>query len=132
MKYIDGLPDLPDRPHSLTFLPHGQSAFLRTKQFIARVSLRSGEIDWLVERSPIEMSEAARCLPRRIFVNGSDLWISEADQIVAEIMNTEDGGLIVSAWNAVTGSQLWEHVEPIPDAAEWEASPAWPGGQTVL
>ena len=131
MKCVEGLPDLRDRTNTLTLRVCGPSAIVRSPRFIARFCLQSGEIDWLVERSPAEISEATRSLPRRIEVSGSKLWISEADQIVAEIISTECGGLVVSVRHTATGSQLWEHFIPSPEAEDWaERAPAWPGAQT--
>jgi len=126
--FLNGLPGLGDSTCTLSLRTRGPSAFLRSPCFIARIS---GEVEWLIERSLGKLTESTWNLPRRIRVSGSDLWISEADPVVAEIISTECGGLTVSVRHAETGKQLWEHFIPIPEAAEWaEPSPAWPGAQT--
>ena len=132
MKSIEGLPDLTDRDLRPTLRVSDRSAFIRAREFIARIGLQSGEVEWLVERPSLGLSEAAWRLPRRICFGGSELWVREADQVVADITTAECGGLVITAWHAATGSQLWEQFIPIPDgAADWaETSPPWPGAQT--
>ncbi len=133
MAHIDGLPDFRDCSGTLSVCVCGQSAFIRCARFIARIDLPSGEIDWLVERSPTKVIESTYRSPRYInlFGSGSEIWASDADRIVAELISTECGGMNVSARDAATGRQLWEHFVPTPRAAEWaEPTPAWPGAQT--
>lgn len=104
---------------------------------MCRISAESGDVAWLIERHPVitTISESTWNLPRRIstplWPAGFDLWYSEADDVIAELLPTEDGGALVSARDAATGQPLWEHFIPIPEAAIWaEPSPAWPGAQT--
>src|SRR5262249_47964485 len=129
--FVDGLPGLEDSGSSLSLRTRGLSAFIHSSRFIGRFSLKSGRVEWLIERSPVQHSESTRNLPRRIDVSGSDLWSSQANELVAEVLPTEDGGVLVSTRHAETGQQLWEHFISIPDAADWaEPAPAWPGAQT--
>jgi len=131
VKLLKGLPGLGDPACTLSLRIRGPSAFVRSPCFIARISLQSGQVEWLIERALGKLSESTWNLPRRIQVSDSDLWISEADPLVAEIISTECGGLTVAVRHAETGKQLWEHFVPIPEAAEWtERSPAWPRAQT--
>jgi hypothetical protein len=126
---VDRLPDLEDSALSLRC--SGLSAFVRSPRFIARICLTTGKIEWLIERSPVPLTDSVWHLPRRIRISGSDLWVGEADPLVAEVLPTEDGGVAVSARHAKTGKQIWERFISIPEAADWaETSPAWPGAQT--
>ena len=141
--FVDGLPGLdsrlldPDSFGPLLLRAHGSSLFLRCSRFMCRISAESGDVAWLIERDPVIMviSESTWKLPRRIstpwWPAGFDIWYSEADDIIAELLPTEDGCAVVSARDAATGRPLWEHFIPIPAAAIWaEPSPAWPGAQT--
>jgi hypothetical protein len=129
--FIDGLPGLSNSVGKLSLHTFGLSAFIRSAHFIARLSLDSSQVAWLFERSPVFLSQEKWNLPRRIFISGSDLWGSEKYELVAELTETEGGGALVSARNALTGRQLWEHFIPVPEPADWaEAAPAWPGAQT--
>ncbi len=129
--FIDDLPGLSDSDFAPSMRVRGATAFLRTPHFIARICLNSGKVVWFIERSFARLAKSAISLPRRIRLSGSDLWASETEQIVAEILCTENGELTVSARNAETGEQVWEHFIPIPEAADWaERTPAWPGAQT--
>src|SRR5262249_32403566 len=101
--FVEGLPGLADA--FVTLRTRRFSAFVRSPRFIARFSLRSGKIEWLVERSPISLAECSR-LPRYIRVFDADLWISEADDVIVEIMTTESGALAVTARAAETGKEL--------------------------
>jgi hypothetical protein len=135
MTYIDGLPEFLDCDGTLSLCVCGSSAFIRCARFMARIRLPHGEIDWLVERLPMkaEVWGSIYDLPRYINLFGSmsDLWVSETNHVVVEILSTECGGMNVSARHSVTGNQLWESFVPIPDAADWaEPAPAWPGAQT--
>lgn len=131
---LDGLPDL-DNHSFLSLRTCGDTAFIRTPGWIARIGLQSPAIDWLVKPlpPPLPTYEIIH-LPRWIRVQevaGSSFWISKVDQVAVEIMNTEHGSLMVSCRDARTGKHLWEHVVPIPKAADWaETAPAWPGGPT--
>jgi hypothetical protein len=128
--FLDDLPGLGDDVR-LSLRTRGASAFLRSPRFIARICLQTAKVEWLVERSPVKISREISELPRRIDVSGSDLWISESGHFVAEIMSTENGALAVSAREVETGKELWQHLIPTPDPADWaEPSPAWPGAQT--
>ena len=140
--FIDGLPGLDTRRVDPDFfgpliLPHGSSLFLRCSRFMCRISTESGTVKWLIERQPVitTISKTTWNLPRRIrtpwWPVGFDLWYSEADDVLAELLPTEDGCAVVSARDGTTGRPLWEHFIPIPAAAIWaEPSPAWPGAQT--
>lgn len=141
--FVDGLPGFdsrlldPDSFGPLFLRAQGSSLFLRCSRFMARISAQSGEVVWLIERQPIitTISESTSKLPRRIHTPlwpvGFELWYSETDNIIAELLPTEDGSALVSARDAATGRPLWEHSIPIPAAAIWaERSPAWPGAQT--
>jgi hypothetical protein len=129
--FVDGLPGLADSCGALSLRTPGLSAFIQCPRFIARISLESGGVKWLFERHPVPMSESAWNLPRRISISGSNLWHSDPDDIVAELLPTEDSRALVSARCAETGRRLWEYSIPIPAAANWaEQSPAWPGAPT--
>jgi hypothetical protein len=129
--FLDGLPGFGDSGCPLSMRIRGLSAFLRSPRCIGRFSLQSGAVDWLIERATAPFTKSTWNLPRRILVSGSDFWISESGQAVAEIISTECGGLVVSVRDASTGSPLWEDFVPVPVAADWaETSPAWPGAQT--
>jgi hypothetical protein len=131
--YIDGLPAILDSDGTLSLCVSGPSAFVRCARFIARISLPSGNIDWLVERSPTRMTDSVYRLTRKIdlFGSGYELWVSEQNHIVAELIPTECGAMNIAALHAATGTRLWEQFVAIPDAADWaEATPAWPGAQT--
>lgn len=131
VRFSDGLPDLGDSGFSLSPRIHGLSAFVRSPRWVGRLSLQSGVVEWLVERATARIPESTWNLPRWIQVSGSDFWISESGQTVAEIISTECGGLAVSVRDAASGNLLWERFVPIPEAADWaETSPAWPGAQT--
>jgi hypothetical protein len=128
--FVDGLSSSGDSCR-LSLRTRALSAFIRSPRLIGQVSLESGRAAWLFERQPVQMTESTWSLPRRIDVSGSDLWVSEVSEVMAELLPTEDGGVLVSARHAETGRQLWEYFIPIPDAAQWaEPSPAWPGAQT--
>ncbi len=127
--FVDGLPGLDG--FSTELLTRGSSAFVRSRRFISRMSLESGEVAWLVERHPVQMSESAGNLPRRISITAPQLVYSDADDVIAELSPTEDGAALVSARSATTGQPKWEYFIPIPAAASWaEQSPAWPGART--
>jgi hypothetical protein len=129
--FVNGLPGLSNSGAALGLRACGLSAFVQSDRFISRISLESGSVAWLVERHPARMSESMWSLPRRISITGSRLWHSEADEVIAELSPTEDGGALVSARHAATGQSLWEYLIPIPAAASWaEPSPAWPGAPT--
>ena len=130
--YVDGLPGLEDPDCTLRLRVRGPAAFVRSPRFVARLSLPSGNVDWLIERPAVRFAESTHNLPRRINpFSGSNFWCSEVDELVADTLPTESGGLMVSGRHAGTGKQLWEQFIPIPDAADWaEPSPAWPGTQT--
>ena len=129
--FVDGLPGLGDASGALSLCTRPLSAIVRSPLFIASFSIESGKVAWAFERLSVPMSEATRNSSRRIQISGSDLWNSEADDVVAELSPTEDGGALVSARRLATGRHLWEYFLPIPEAADWaEPSPAWPGAQT--
>jgi hypothetical protein len=132
MQIIEGLPSFLDCPgETLNLCVRGMVAVVRCDRFIARVSLPSGKIDWLVERTPVQFAEATSRLPRYINLFGADAVPWVAENIIAEILRTECGGMRVSARDAVTGVPLWEQFVPVPNSAEWaEPTPAWPGAQT--
>src|ERR1700722_16580438 len=111
MNFIDGLPDFMDCDGTLSIRVCGTSAFIRCARFIARIGLPSGRVDWLVERAPAKVVESTFRLPRRIdlFGSGSELWVGEAAETVAELISTECGGMTVSVRHAASGSQRWEH-----------------------
>lgn len=130
LRLVDGLPTLKE-PWDLKLRTRGLSAYVHSPEFLARFSLESAQVDWLVERSPAQWAESTWKLPRRIEFVDADLWISQIDDVVAETLPTEAGEVIVSAREARTGEVLWERFIPIPEAADWaEPSPAWPGAQT--
>lgn len=131
MRSIDGLPDFLGCAETLKLRVCGDLAVLRCASFIARFSLSTCKVDWLIERTPVRFAESTHRLPRYINLFGSDadLWFSK--DVIAEISSAEDGAMSISARNALTGAKLWEHIIPIPEAAEWaEAAPAWPAAQT--
>jgi hypothetical protein len=129
--FVDGLPELTDSGGGLGLRTHRLSAFVQSDRFISRISLEFGRVVWLWERHRVPTTESTWNLPRRIDISGSRLWHSDADDVVAELLPTEDGGALVSARRAETGQQLWEYFIPIPAAANWaEPSPAWPGAPT--
>src|SRR6516164_3888395 len=99
MKYVEGIPELLDTDLTLSLCVNGPTAFVRGTRFIARICLLSGEIDWIVERTPTKGFERVHELPRwiNLFGSGSELWVSESDQVVAEIISTECGGMNVLA-----------------------------------
>jgi len=131
VRFIDDLPTLGETLGQVTVTTRGSSAFIRTPTCIARLSLESGEVDWLEERSMAEFAKATWTFPRFIRISGPALWNSHADDRVAELLPTEDGALLVSTRHASTGHQLWERHIAIPEPAQWsEPSPAWPGAQT--
>jgi hypothetical protein len=129
--YVDPIPGLGEHGCYLSLRVHGTSAFIRSNRFIARFSLESGKLSWLIEREKTQRAKPSSDLPRRIRISGLDLWCSAEQAAVAELLPTEDQGLRVSCRHAETGRPLWEHIIPIPDPAEWaEPAPAWSGGQT--
>jgi hypothetical protein len=129
--FIDGLPGLGDSGGALSLRTGALSAFVRSPRFLARLLFESSQLAWMFERQPVLMKEWTWKLPCRIHISGLDLWHSEPDEVVVELSPTEDGGVLVSARHAETGRQLWEHLIPMPEAADWaEPSPAWPGAQT--
>lgn len=131
MKLVDGLPSFLDCADSLTLRVRGQSAVLSCERFIARISLSSGKLDWVVERAPVLGNTLGDPLPRFISLFGVDGMLWFGDQVVAEIMRTESGGMNVVARDALTGNRLWEQFVAIPEPAAWaESTPAWPGAQT--
>jgi hypothetical protein len=128
---VEGLPGLRESVGGLSLLTHGLLSVIRSPRFIARLSLESHCAAWLVERPPVQISLATWNLPRRIQVSGLDLWTSEANDILAELSQTEDGAALVTARHADTGRQVWQYFIPIPEPADWaEPSPAWPGAQS--
>lgn len=130
---IDGLPDFPEFDGMLGLQARGTTAFWHCARFIARISLVSGEIEWLAERPSATIAPSNSHLPRNIQLGafGANLWVDETGEVVAEIIRTDGGGVCVSARDGTSGAQLWEHFVSVPDAAEWaEAAPAWPGAQT--
>ena len=122
---VTGLPGFLDCAGTLTIGVRGNSAFVRCHRFIAGFNLLSGKTDWLIERSPPKIDAACPHPPRffNTYGSGSELWVSQTDEILAEITCTDSGELCVSARHSATGRKLWEHVLPIPTAAEW-AEPA--------
>jgi hypothetical protein len=131
VQIIEGLPGFVDCAGSLNLRVHGASAVIRCDRFVARVSLPTGKIEWLVERKPIRFAESTSRLPRFVNLFGADavLWFGE--QVIVEVLSTGCGGITVSARDALTGVQRWEHFVPVPEPAEWaELTPAWPGAQT--
>ncbi|HEV2972388.1 MAG TPA: hypothetical protein VGY55_20615 [Pirellulales bacterium] len=129
MKIVDGLPSFLDCAGSLTLRVCARSAVVQCDRFIARFSLSTGKMDWVVERTPVRLAETMK-LPRFIglFSANSVLWFSE--QVVAEIISIGCGGARILARDALTGIQLWEHFIAIPDAVDWaEVTPAWSGAQ---
>lgn len=126
--FVDGLPGLdtralhPDSFGPLVLRTRGSSLFLGCSRFLCRVSARSGEVVWLIERESATMriSKSTWTLPRRIHTPlwpaGLDLWYNEADDVIVALLPTEDGGALVSARKAGTGHRLWEHFIPIPAA----------------
>jgi hypothetical protein len=131
MNSIEGLPDIPKATGSFASSVHGTSAALRCDRFIARFSLLTRKVDWVVERTPAPFAESTSRLPRYINLFGAPALLWSNAHVVVEILSTECGGMRVSARDAMTGAQLWEHFVPIPGAADWaEAAPAWPGAQT--
>src|SRR5262245_48153222 len=97
---VDGLPDLSDSGGASSLRTRGLSAFLRFPGFISKISLESSRVSWVFGRQPVEMSESTCNLPRRIHISDSDLWVSEADEVVAELSPTDDGGVVVSGRHA--------------------------------
>src|SRR5262245_30846460 len=91
MTYIDGLPDFLDGAGTMSIRVSGSSALIRCPRFTARIPLPYCKVDWLFERSPTPILESTFRLPRRIglYGSGSELWLSEAAQAVAELMSTE-------------------------------------------
>ncbi|HEX7378363.1 MAG TPA: hypothetical protein VF278_14690 [Pirellulales bacterium] len=141
--FIDGLPGFDSRMLNpelfgpLLLRAQGSALFLRCSRFMARISAQSGEVVWLIERHPAvtTISESTSKLPRHIrtplWPVGFEVWYSETNDVIAELLPTEDGSALVSARDAATGRSLWEHFIPIPAPAIWaEGSPAWPGAQT--
>ena len=129
--FLDGLPGLADSGGTLRLHTRGHSACICSSQLIARLSLETGRVAWLIERALVRLSAAARNHPRRIHISGADLWTSEADDVLAELSPCEDGGVLVSARHTDTGRTLWEYCVSVPEAAEWaEPVPAWSGAQT--
>lgn len=129
--FIEGLPGLGESSDALGLRTRGQSAVMCSPRFIARLSLASGEAAWVCDRRRVPLSTSTWCLPRHIRISGSDLWYGETGDVVGELLPTEDGGAVVSAYHAETGRGLWEYNIPIPEAADWaEPSPAWDGAQT--
>lgn len=125
MYYVEGLPRLADHELALAVTVRGSAAYASCPQFIARISLLDGTLDWLIEQSP-------DTLVRPFSISVPDqLWVSETDKVVAGLRTTGDGGLLVSARSTETGAKLWEHPVQRPDAPDWvEATPAWPGAPT--
>lgn len=133
LTFVEEIPGLRESDYGIgpSLRTHGDSAFINSPSFIGRFSLKTGTVDWLHERVPVQIPYSTHELPRRIDVSGSKLWTSHAHQVVAELSGSEDGAAQVTAWHAATGDVLWEQQISIPDAAEWaESSPAWPGAQT--
>jgi hypothetical protein len=129
--FIDGLPDVSDDAYLLRVRVRGLSAFVYAPRFLARFSLTSGKVKWVVEREPIMYPKSTRDLPRRIEVFGRNVVCNAVGDAVAEILPTEDGAVVVESRHVQTGELLWEHRIPIPRAAAWaEKKPAWPGGPT--
>jgi hypothetical protein len=131
LTFVDGLAGLGELGPKPSLRIVGLNAFIRSPRFIGCFSLESGQVKWLAERSLAKWTESIWSLPRRILPSGSELWSSEGNEIVAEILPTEDGSILISTRDAQTGRLLWEHFIAVPEAAEWaEPSPAWPGAQT--
>lgn len=130
-KFVDGLPDLANNIDRLTVHTKGTSAFIRSPLFIARISLNSCLLQWIIDRQPRQIPDLTRDLPRWIRIASSNFWVSTIDKVIAEILPAQDGGVLVSARDSETGTELWEHLIPVPEAAIWaESFPAWPGART--
>src|SRR5262245_24108248 len=102
---VTGLPSFLDCPGTLSVAVRGNSAFARCHRFIAGIDLLSGTTDWLVERS-LPSIEVTCPHPRRFYNtygSGSELWVSETGEILAEITCTDSGDLLVSARHSATG-----------------------------
>jgi len=128
---VDGLPTLEEDSWNLSLRTCGLSAYIRSPTFIARFSLESGRTDWLIQRSQVRWAESTWKRPRRIEPSDSNLWIGATENVVAEILPTEGGEIVISARDARNGSHLWEQLIPIPETCHWaEPTPAWPGAQT--
>jgi hypothetical protein len=129
--FIDGLPDVSDDADLLSVRARGLSAFVYAPRFLARFSLTSGNVKWVVERKPITNHKSTCELPRRIEVFGRNVVCNVVGDALAEILPIEDGAVVVESRHVETGELLWEHSIPIPRAAAWaEKKPAWPGGPT--
>lgn len=133
MRHIDGLPRFSDCADSMTAVVVGSAAIVHCERFVARIDLASAQLQWLVERAPVNCSRNVYELPRKIHVHypGPELWVCESGNLLAELIPTECGAMNVCVRDLGSGELRWEQFVPIPQAADWaEKSPAWPGAST--
>ena len=114
--YIDGLPGFEDADCRVRVQVNGAALFVKSPLCLARIELSTGNVDWLVDRSLSD--EPKRRVRERVLVWGKDLWISDDGTLVAELLPSQDGGLLVSVRDAQTSKSVWEKSIPVDVACD--------------
>lgn len=95
VKFLDDLPGMDeDRIDPHVFVA-GLTAYFRTTSCLARISLSTGNVDWLVQRR-------ADCNAH------NDFWVSENGEFIAEIQSGKRYEITACVRNPLSGQVIWE------------------------